>query len=216
MGWTSGDTVLYRYGHLGEPRFVNTCRVLADDADGLALWIAPGSPQIESVLPDGRHLRSLPLAQRFEAQRVRRPTRWRGPGIVRLVPPDAEWSIWWFYAAEGGFEGWYGNLESPQVRWEADGLRGVDSADRALDVWILPDGTSSWKDEDEFAILTGRPGWWTAEQVPAIRAAGEHLRRLAAAGAAPFDGRFTDFRPDPSWPAPVLPEGWDRPHLATP
>jgi hypothetical protein len=30
---------------------------------------------------------------------------------------------------------------------------------------------------------------------------------LAEAGRFPFDGTWTDFRPDPAWPAPTLPDG---------
>jgi hypothetical protein len=39
---------------------------------------------------------------------------------------------------------------------------------------------------------------------------------MAAAGEPPFDGRWTDYRPDPAWAPVPLPADWDRPHLATP
>lgn len=214
--WGYGETVLYRYGRAGQTRFVRLGRVIADDADGLVLWVAPGSPQVESVLADGTSVRSLPFDQRAGASRVRRHSTWRGPGIVKYAPAVGEWSVWWFFTATGAFAGWYGNLESPRVRWEADGCRGIDTADRALDVQVTPDRAASWKDEDEFAAMTGTPGRWTAGQVPAIRAAGEHLMALAAAGAAPFDGRWTDYRPDPAWGPLRMPEAWDRPHGAMP
>ncbi|WP_250006801.1 hypothetical protein [Actinoplanes sp. M2I2] len=64
MAWSYGDTVLYRYGRLGQARFVRVGRVISDDAEGLALWVGPGSPQIESVLADGRGLREVPVADR--------------------------------------------------------------------------------------------------------------------------------------------------------
>ncbi|GLY94979.1 DUF402 domain-containing protein [Actinoplanes sp. NBRC 103695] len=210
--WAYGDTVLYRYGRRAEARFVRLGRVIADDQDGLVLWIAPGSPQVESLLADGTTVRSLPLDQRAAAVRERRHTTWRGPGIVQYTPVVGDWSVWWFFTPDGEFAGWYGNLESPRVRWAA----GVDATDRALDVWITPDRVARWKDEDEFAAMTGTPGRWTVEQVPAIRAAGEHLIALAAAGASPFDGRWTDYRPDPAWEPVEMPDHWDRPHLATP
>lgn len=216
MTWQIGDTVLYRYGRLGQPRFVRVGRMLADDDDGLTLWVGSGWPQVEQVLPDGRDLRDVPLGERFELERVPARTTWRGPGIVIYAPAAGDWSVWWFFDADGGFAGWYGNLESPRVRWERDGVRGVDSSDRALDVWVTPNRVARWKDEDEFAVLTGQAGRWTAEQAPGIRADGEHLMKLAAAGAAPFDGRWTDFRPDPAWPVPELPTGWDQPHRAEP
>ena len=216
MSWSYGDVVLYRYGRLGRAGFVRVGRVISDDADGLALWIAPGSPQVESVLPDGRGLRSLPIEDQVNLPRVRRLSTWRGTGIVMFAPASGDWSVWWFFDDAGRFAGWYGNLEAPRVRWHADGMRGIDSSDRALDVWIEPDRTCAWKDEDEFAALTGKPGRWTVEQVPVIRAAGVHLMTLARAGASPFDGRWIDFKPDSAWEPVVLPEGWDRPHLAGP
>jgi hypothetical protein len=214
--WDYGDVVLYRYGRQGQTRFVRVGRVIADDAAGLALWIGPGTPQIESVLPDGRNLRDVPLAERFHLPRVRRHTTWRGSGIVQYAPTVGDWSVWWFFNDTRRFDGWYGNLESPRVRWETSDSRGVDTADRALDVWITPDRVGRWKDEDEFAALTGQPGRWTAEQAPVIRATGEHLMTLAANGAAPFDGRWTDYRPDPAWATAEMPAGWDRPHRAHP
>jgi predicted RNA-binding protein associated with RNAse of E/G family len=127
-----------------------------------------------------------------------------------FAPVVGDWSVWWFFRDDGGFDGWYGNLESPRVRWSG----GVDTSDRALDVVVEPDRSVAWKDEDEFALLTGRADRWTASQAVGIRADGEHLMRLAEAGAFPFDGRWTDFRPDPAWTVPDLPPDWDRPHLA--
>lgn len=217
MVWSYGDTVLYRYGRQGQVRFVRAGRVITDDSHGLGLWIGPGSPQIESVLADGRGLREVPILDRVQLPRALRRSTWRGPGIVHYAPRVGDWSVWWFFDATLRFAGWYGNLESPRVRWERGDLRCVDAADRALDVWITPDRIGQWKDEDEFAALTGLPGRWTAAQAPAIRAAGQHLMDLAASGAPPFDGRWTDYRPDPDWVVPVaLPDGWAEPHRASP
>jgi hypothetical protein len=215
--WPRGSTVLYRYGRRGRARSVRLGTVIDHGPDGLALWVASGSPQVEGVLADGQGIRTAPLADRPTAPRSRRLTTWRGPGIVMLVPPAGEWSAWWFFEPDGSFAGWYGNLEAPHVWWQdAAGQRVIDTADRALDVWAAPDRTCVWKDEDEFAVFTGAPGYWTAAEAAGIRAAGVELMRLIGAGAAPFDGRWTDFRPDPSWPVPALPEGWDQPHRAGP
>ncbi|MEV4347047.1 DUF402 domain-containing protein [Actinoplanes sp. NPDC049596] len=207
--WAYGHEILYRYGRDGQARFVRVGRVIADDAEGLTLWIGPGSPQIESVPADGRGLRDRPVTERFDVPRVRRPATWRGPGIVQFAPPAGEWSVSWFFTETGAFAGWYVNLETDRVRWAG----GVDSSDRALDVWITPDRVARWKDEDEFAELTGRPGRWPASQAAAIRRTGEELIALAAAGRPPFDGRWTGYRPDPAWGPVRLPADWDRPHL---
>ncbi|WP_308208426.1 DUF402 domain-containing protein [Paractinoplanes aksuensis] len=205
-------TVLYRYGRDGRTRFARTGRVIADTADGVTLWTAAGSPQIESLLADGRPLRSVPVADRFALPRIRRETTWRGPGIVQFAPTAGEFSISWFFTDQGDFEGWYVNLESQPVRHD----HFIDSTDRALDVWITPDRIPHWKDEDEFAHLTDRPGRWTTTEATAIRATATALVSRAAAAEFPFDGRWTDYRPDPTWPPLTLPPNWDDPHLATP
>ena len=212
--WDAGDAVTVRFGRRGEVRSAVAARVLVDNATGLSLWVAPGADRIESVLLDGRGVRSAPLHERAEAPRRQVRSTWRGSGIVWHAPLDGSgWSVWWFFGADGSFDHWYGNLEAPQRRWVTPGgSRLVDSADRALDVVVAPDGTSRWKDEDEFEAYTGAPGRWDAQQARSIRADGEALRERARAGEPPFDGRWTDFRPDPSWTAPPLPPDWDAPH----
>ena len=212
--WPEGATVVFRWGRDGRTRVARLGRVLKDDAEGLALWVGQGWPAVEQALADGRDVREAAMAERFAAPRLRRTGTWRGPGIVMLVPPGGQaWSVWCFFSEDGAFRGWYGNLESPHVlrRGPLGGYL-VDSADHALDVWVEPDGTSRWKDEDEFAHLTSVGSRWPASQAPAIRAAGEELRALAAAGAAPFDGRWTDVSPAPDWPVPTFPPDWDVPH----
>ncbi|WP_233153588.1 NUDIX domain-containing protein [Kineosporia sp. R_H_3] len=220
--WEPGETVVYRWGREGRTRFARLARVVRHDDDGLLLWVGPGWPVVEQSLADGRGVREAPLEQRFTAPRARRSAVWRGPGILMLVPPGpTAWSVWWFFGtgADGArtFEGWYGNLEAPHaLRTTALGTRLVDSADRALDVWVTPDRTAHWKDEDEFAAITALGTRWTAEQAPQIRADGEQVMALARAGAPPFDGRWTDFSPDPAWPVPRFPADWDVPHVAGP
>ncbi len=212
--WPTGATVLVRHVRAGKLRLALPTVVIADRPDGLALWVPPRSPGMRRRLADGRRLRDAPLHERFLLPRGEpEPDPWRGPGIVMFVPPAEDWSVWFFFNDDGSFRGWYGNLERRHVRWSADGVFGVDTADHALDVWVEPDRSWEWKDEDEFAEATGLPGYWTADEAVGIRAAGERLIKLAEAGDFPFDGTWCDFRPDQSWPLPQLPAGWDRPRV---
>jgi hypothetical protein len=88
----------------------------------------------------------------------------------------------------------------------------VDTEDHALDLWFAPDRTWRWKDEAEFAALTGQPLYWDPAQAAEIRAEGERLIALATAGRFPFDGTWCDAPvPDPSWPILQRPDDWDRP-----
>lgn len=68
-----------------------------------------------------------------------------------------------------------------------------------------------WKDEDEFAERIGHPWYWDEAGAAAIRAEGERVIGLAEAGTFPFDGSWTDFRPDPAWTVPTELPDWDRP-----
>jgi hypothetical protein len=67
-----------------------------------------------------------------------------------------------------------------------------------------------WKDEDEFADRTGHPLSSDAGQAARIRAEGERLIEAVVAGTCPFDGRWSDFRPDPAWQPSQLPWWWDQ------
>jgi hypothetical protein len=49
---------------------------------------------------------------------------------------------------------------------------------------------------------------WALPHTVAVRAEGERV--LAA---WPFPTDWEEFRPDPTWPLPALPEGWE--HVAT-
>ncbi len=188
-------------------REVRPVTVIADEPDCLAVWLAPRTPMIRSRLADGRRFSAAPLAERFRSPVQRRVGDWGGTGIVMMFPPGAPYSVWLFWDAAGEFLGWYGNLEDRHVRWRD----GIDTADLHLDVWVRPDRTCEWRDEDEFDVAVGLPDYWTEHHVPAIRAAGERLMALARAGEPPFDGRYVDFTPDPSWPVPSLPLDWDTP-----
>lgn len=208
--WERGSHVLFRHFRHGVPEAVSPTTVVSNDADGLLLWLAGGTSVVRGTLADGREVHEAPLHERAILPKSREPRRWRGTGILIAIPPDEAWSVWWFFASDGTFANWYGNLEDRHVRWADDRHQFVDTSDHALDVEILPDLTWRWKDEDEFAAAHGLPGYWDDVQAGEIRAAGKRLIALAESGTPPFDGRWTDFQPDPSWPIPPLPTDWDR------
>lgn len=177
-------------------------RVISDDGRALLGWIPAGTEIVGSRLVDGRSLREAPLAERFRIPREQIRDTWRGTSNLRLVT-EGEWSsVWWFFDLTGEFLSWYVNLEIPLGRTAA----GPDRIDGVLDLEVGAGGRWRWKDEDEAgeAVLAGR---LTTVQAARLRAEGERLAALAEAGAFPFDGTWTDFRPDPGWPAPRLPGG---------
>jgi hypothetical protein len=53
-------------------------------------------------------------------------------------------------------------------------------------------------------------GLFSAEQAREFRAAGESAIERIEAWSAPFNEGWEDWRPDPDWPLPQVPAGWDR------
>jgi Protein of unknown function (DUF402) len=202
MPFEPGRTVLRRYFRGSRYTYVQPMRVISDDDAGLLLWTPAGSEFAVLRDADGRSQHDLPIDE-MSAPRLVRKT-WRDNDILVLRPHDGWHSIWWFFE-NGGFVGWYVNLETPGTRHE----NAIDLTDLVLDVWVEPDRTWEWKDEDEMAARIGNPAYFDAEQAAAVRAEGERLIKLAEAGAFPFDGTHVDFRPDPRWPIPALPDDWD-------
>lgn len=201
--WTPGDTVVERFlrpdGSIGQH---HPLRVIADDGAVLLGWLPADTPIVGSRLADGRSLREAPLEERFRMPRVRVPDLWRDTSTLRRIADDEWSSVWWFFGADGCFLNWYVNLEVPLGRT----VTGPDRIDGILDVAVDPDGRWHWKDEDEAeeAVLAGRI---TAGQLDRLRAEGERIGALADGRRYPFDGTWTDFRPDPDWPPLVLPDG---------
>jgi Protein of unknown function (DUF402) len=100
---------------------------------------------------------------------------------------------------------WYINLEEPLRRSSV----GFDTLDHKLDVILELDGSWRWKDEDELAE-TIRRGLLPGTDEPKLRAAALRAVGRIVGREPPFDRDWTTWRPDPAWPLPELPAGWDR------
>lgn len=201
--WSRGDQILMRYGPPGDYRTVRPLTVVEHRDDLLVAWLAAGTPVIRPVMADGREIRSVPLAERFELPRKGVQARWRGPGILKLIPAGAAHSVWLFWRPNGRLRGWYVNLEERHRRWEG----GLDTRDHVLDVWVPRPRRWEWKDVDEFeqAIRHGRLSQAEADEV---RAEGQRVIEIVERWRPPFNEGWETFRPDPAWPIPALPRGW--------
>jgi hypothetical protein len=203
--WRPGETAVQRFvrsdGTIGQH---HPLRVIEDDGERLVGWLPAGTDIIDTRLADGRDPRDVPLHEMFVLPRIQLRGQWRHSSTLRLIVESAWSSVWWFFRPDGTFLNWYVNLEIPRGRTEHT----TDRSDGALDVVVAADRSWRWKDEDEAdaAVTAGRI---TAADLIRLRAEGERVIALAEAGVFPFDGTWTDFRPDPDWPAPVLPAGLD-------
>ena len=212
MRFAPGRTVLYRNTRHGRVVNARPCRVVSDDDRGLLLWLASGSATAVEVAGDGRDIRQMPFTEWVGLRSRLVPGTWQGPGILKFLPPDTEHSVWFYFDDDGTFRNWYVNLEEHAIRWDDGDAAGVDVVDQDLDVLAYPDRTWEWKDEDEFAERLALPDHYWVRDEAAVRTEGLRVVKLIEAGDFPFDGTWTGFRPDPSWPVPPeLPPGWNRP-----
>ena len=124
---------------------------------------------------------------------------WVGPGRLELTPVGQRHSIRLIRGDDGSFLGWYVNLQAPL----AESRLGFDTTDWQLDLWIEPTGDIHWKDEDdleqavELGILTPQDAAHAHEEAHRV------IREW------PFPTGWEDWRRDPAWTTPALPDGWD-------
>ncbi|MEV5887604.1 DUF402 domain-containing protein [Streptomyces sp. NPDC052020] len=205
--WKPGSQILWRYRENGGTRIhiARPVTVVRDDAEVLAVWMAPGTECVKPALADGTPVHQEPLASRYTKPRTVRRDRWFGTGVLKLARPGEPWSVWLFWEPGWRFKNWYVNLEEPLARWSG----GVDSEDHFLDISVQPDGRWHWRDEDEFAQAQ-RDGLMDARLAERVRRAGRSAVEVIRAWGPPFRDGWQDWRPDPSWPVPSLPEDWDR------
>lgn len=208
--WAPGDQILWRYrrkvaGYVG-PETVRPVTVVRDDAQALVAWMAPGTPVLRPVLPDGRELRAVTPSEMFAHGRALRRDRWQGTGVLKIAPTGQPWCVVLFWETGWRFRGWYVNLEDVHERDEAS----VVTQDHVLDLWVTPDRSVTWKDEDELeaAVAAGR---YSAADAERFRANARGVEAIVAAWGAPFADGWEEWRPDPSWPVPELPldATWD-------
>lgn len=198
-----GSPLLRRYRRGDAVSWLQACRVVAADPSGLFCWLPVGAGFAYRIRADGSPVRAAPLAD-FAAARLERGG-WQARSALIWMPAGRSHSVWWFFAGSE-FDSWYVNLEARSGFWRHGGRYGVDVADHELDLVVAPDRSWQWKDEAELDVVTGLPGYWDAAGSAAIRAEGRRVLSDVEAGRFPFDGSWCDFRPEPGWPVPALPD----------
>jgi hypothetical protein len=128
-----------------------------------------------------------------------------GAHVLSFAWPENSAAVLLFYGSDWSPSHWYVNLEDPLRRSPV----GFDTLDHKLDAIVELDGSWRWKDEDQFDEIIER-GLLDPEDARSLRAEAEDAVRRILAREPPFDRDWFGWRPDPAWPTPTLPEGWDR------
>jgi hypothetical protein len=206
MEWSSGDTVVLQEVWQDRVWAARPMTVVRDDGDSIVLWFPRGTTWKRPVVPASRRVdgsRAVRLASclelgdwAFEDAEWDVSTLW----LMRAGEWHAQWVSW---LEDGTHWGWYVNLQEPFRRT----AKGFESMDLVRDVLIDPDWSWRWKDEDELAVFVDR-GVFDEELETRVREEGLRVVRRAQRGEAPFDEPWPDWRPDPGWATPILPEDW--------
>jgi predicted RNA-binding protein associated with RNAse of E/G family len=201
-----GDTVALRYVTT-EPRLEMCwpCRVVADEADFSALFIAAGTryrAEPKQTAAEKRATQHAPLP--------RGEFVWR-QDTLRLMFPGRRHAVLLFWRTAGEareLARYFVNLEEPFRR---TGI-GFDTRDHTLDIEITPQLQARWRDEEELESHVAH-GFFTPAQAAAIRAEGKAVLAELAAGSHPCLRGWSSWRP-PDWRLCELPAGWDIEPLA--
>ncbi|MFJ9583164.1 cytidylyl-2-hydroxypropylphosphonate hydrolase [Streptomyces acidicola] len=205
--WAPGSQILWRYRENAGEHFhiVRPVTVVRDDAELIAVWLAPGTECVRPVLADGTPVHVEPLETRYTKPRTVQRDHWFGTGVLKLARPGEPWSVWLFWEPGWQFKNWYVNLEEPGTRWDG----GVDSRDHFLDISVRPDRSWLWHDEDEFAQAQ-RDGLMDAQLAERVREAGRAAVKVIQDWGPPFSEGWQHWRPNHEWGVPSLPDDWDR------
>ena len=163
---------------------------LVEERDGLTvLWSPPGVPRLIPVDPAGAEVR-IPREDGWTLGE--RTTAAESLVLLRYGERHSLGLIW----HDGRFSHWYVNFERHLDRTPTT----LDYVDDKLDLVVDANGTVRWKDEDEL------------EQASVLGLVDADAVRAQAAlvlADPPWPTGWEGFRPDPSWPLPQLPDGWD-------
>jgi predicted RNA-binding protein associated with RNAse of E/G family len=106
------------------------------------------------------------------------------------------------FLESGARLGWYINFQQPYQQTS----RAIQTMDLALDIIAEPDLSSwRWKDIDEFDLFRDRGLIDDAIAQRVLAEADQVIRRIES-NLAPFNSQWPQWRPDPLWTIPELPD----------
>jgi hypothetical protein len=156
-------------------------------------WQAPGPEDAEWI------------EAKFSGVWTLSPRRWTTMHVLSFAWPDAGHAVLHFWDENWTPRSWYVNVQRPLDRFEL----GFDTLDQDLDIVVSEDRSSwTWKDEEDVARGVAL-GAYSEAEAAGFRDQAEHGLRRLVEQQSPFDRDWTSWRPDPAWPEPALPQGWD-------
>ena len=176
------------------------CRVVADDEQLLALFIAAGSRYKAGP--------KRTAAQKLSMPRIALPPDefvWR-KDTLRLMFPGRQHSVWLSWVNMGSvrtFSGYFVNMEEPFRRTPV----GFDTQDHTLDIEVAPDHGWKWRDTAEFNEHV-KHRFYTADLASEVWNEGRRAIGEITRGSHPCLAGWRSWEPDPAWEIPTVPTEW--------
>ena len=204
--WQSGEVIVWRNVYRNTVWSALPLIVVKDSPQELVLALLPGAEcQVEETYHKGKKAANRRWEFQSQAWNLA-PFIWHTNRLLILLEPEKFYAVMLFWQNDTDeFEDYYINFQLPFQRSHC----GIDTLDLELDLDVYPDQTLVWKDQDEYQkAIAGcaiHPEWAQAieQETPVILGKVEQR-------AYPFDGSWLDWRPDPNWAQPRLPENWDK------
>ena len=205
--WNTGENVLLRGVHNRHPVYMQSARVVKDTPEETALLVWPGA---ECMVPDGyiHHGHDASKWDRWQ-ETMTNTVRlekfiWHTNRFLILLEPEKFYStIYIWEAVSDRFVCYYINFQLPFRRTQL----GFDTLDLDLDIVIEASHEWQWKDMDEYQRGI-RTGGIQSDWVKNIESAQKEVFARIEKRSYPLDASWLNWRPDPAWSAPCLPENW--------
>ena len=204
--WNPGDIISWRGIYRNRIWHVQPTILVKDSPEEIVLTLLPGTECIaEESYPKGKKngkRRWFFVNENWQLAKY----IWRTNRLLLLFEPRKYYSTVFFWKQETNqFLCYYINFQLPFRRNQS----AVDTLDLDLDLIIHPDFSYEWKDVEDYQKAIENeiilPEW-----IEGIEAAKQDVFEKLEPRRYPFDGSWLDWRPDPSWSPPNLPENWDK------
>ena len=204
--WKLGDIVAWRGIYRNRVWHVQPTRFVKDGPQDLVLTLLPGAECIaDEGYPKGKENGKRRWHFKDQDWRLAKYI-WRTNRLLLIHEPEKYFSTILFWNHESNdFLCYYINFQLPFQRSHC----GIDTLDLELDLVINPDFTYRWKDVDDYQAAIEHeiilPEWRQG-----IEMAKEEISERLEKRHYPFDGAWLDWKPDPTWQPPRLPQKWDK------
>ena len=204
--WNPGDVVAWRGIFNNRIWHVQPTIVVNDNPNELILTLLPGTECVaEASYPNGKN-HSKRWWNFTDDDWVLKKYSWRTNRLLIILVPDEFYSTMLFWDdSSNQFLCYYINFQVPFKRRQW----GIDTLDLDLDIVIDSDLSFKWKDEKDYQTAIEH-GLIMPEWVQGIENAKPEIFEKLEKRRYPFDGSWLDWKPDPSWEPPKLPENWDK------